>query len=416
MATAEAATPGSAAASAKFAEDVSQWTLMRWRFARNRLSLFGLVVLLILYFLAVIAPFLSPYPYNDISTDYIHVAPTKLHVINGQISVCPLLQEMRDFQWFYEEDCDRAVPVDWMVKGHAYTILGIPFETHLFGVTQVPPPPDPAKLKARAAAAAAAAPKSDDPLAAFKVDAPSVASGGVEADKLPPKVFLFGSDVQGRDMFSRVMEGSRISLTIGLVGVALSVVLGAILGTASGYLGGLIDDLVQRFIEIIQSMPTLPLWAAIAAALPPTMPVPQRYLLITIILSFVSWTGLARQVRGKVMAYANLDYIAAARLAGSSHMRIILAHMLPNASSHIIVVSTLAVPGSILGETALSFLGLGMLPPAVSWGVLLRDAQQIQSVILHPWLLIPAVPIILTVTCYQFLGDGLRDAADPYSS
>ncbi|NDF53794.1 MAG: ABC transporter permease, partial [Proteobacteria bacterium] len=228
-------------------------------------------------------------------------------------------------------------------------------------------------------------------------------------------VFLLGSDIQGRDMLSRILEGSRISLTIGLVGVALSVVLGAILGTASGYLGGLFDDLVQRFIEIIQSMPTLPLWAAIAAALPPTMPVPQRYFLITIILSFVSWTGLARQVRGKVMGYSSLDYIAAARLAGCSHLRIILTHMLPNASSHIIVVSTLAVPSAILGETALSFLGLGMLPPAVSWGVLLRDAQQIQSVLLHPWLLIPALPIIITVTCYQFLGDGLRDAADPYS-
>jgi peptide/nickel transport system permease protein len=304
-----------------------------------------------------------------------------------------------------------------MIKGHRYTILGFPLDTHLFGVTQVPPPPDPAKLKAKAEAAAAAV-KSDDPLAAFKVDSSAALASGValSADQLPPKIFLFGSDVQGRDVLSRVLEGSRISLTIGLVGVALSVVFGAILGTASGYLGGLIDDLVQRFIEIIQSMPTLPLWAAIAAALPPTMPVPQRYLLITIILSFVSWTGLARQVRGKVMAYATLDYIAAARLAGSSHMRIILSHMLPNASSHIIVVGTLAVPGSILGETALSFLGLGMLPPAVSWGVLLRDAQQIQSVILHPWLLIPAVPIILTVTCYQFLGDGLRDAADPYSS
>jgi peptide/nickel transport system permease protein len=416
MATAEAGAPSPAAVSAKIAEDVSQWTLMRWRFSRNRLSLFGLVVLMILYSLAAIAPFLSPYEYNDISTDYIHAPPTSLRLMNGRLSVCPLLQELRDFQWHYEEDCDRAVPLEWMVKGHPYSIFGISFETHLFGVTQVPPPIDPAKAKAKAAASAAGAPKSDDPLSVFRVDAPSIASGGVPADQLPPKVFLFGSDVQGRDMFSRVMEGSRISLTIGLVGVALSVVFGAILGTASGYLGGLIDDLVQRFIEIIQSMPTLPLWAAIAAALPPTMPVPQRYLLITIILSFVSWTGLARQVRGKVMAYATLDYIAAARLAGCSHMRIILSHMLPNASSHIIVVSTLAVPGSILGETALSFLGLGMLPPAVSWGVLLRDAQQIQAIILHPWMLIPAVPIIVTVTCYQFLGDGLRDAADPYSS
>jgi peptide/nickel transport system permease protein len=404
MATVEAVAASQASASTRIAEDVSQWTLMRWRFARNRLSLFGLVVLVVLYVVAAIAPFLAPYPYNAIDTEYIHTPPTPVRFLNGQLSICPLTQFMRDFQWEYTEDCDRAVPIEFMVKGHPYTIFGVPFETHLFGVTQLPPPKTTPLKKPEA--------KADDPLAAF------MGSSGesTTADTTqPPRVFLLGSDIQGRDMLSRILEGSRISLTIGLVGVALSVVLGAILGTASGYLGGLFDDLVQRFIEIIQSMPTLPLWAAIAAALPPTMPVPQRYFLITIILSFVSWTGLARQVRGKVMGYSSLDYIAAARLAGCSHLRIILTHMLPNASSHIIVVSTLAVPSAILGETALSFLGLGMLPPAVSWGVLLRDAQQIQSVLLHPWLLIPALPIIITVTCYQFLGDGLRDAADPYS-
>jgi len=216
-------------------------------------------------------------------------------------------------------------------------------------------------------------------------------------------------------LLARVLEGSRISLTVGLIGVAIAVVLGSVLGTTSGYLGGGADNVIQRFIELLMSMPTLPLWAAFAAALPQDMSVVQRYFWITIVLSLIGWTSLARQVRGKVLSYRTLDYTLAARLAGASDMRIILTHMVPNAISHIIVVAALAVPASILGETALSFLGLGMLPPAVSWGVLLRDAQQIQVVEQHVWMLIPALAVILAVTCYQFLGDGLRDAADPYS-
>jgi peptide/nickel transport system permease protein len=176
-----------------------------------------------------------------------------------------------------------------------------------------------------------------------------------------------------------------------------------------------VDNVIQRVIEIIRAVPTLPLWAAFAAALPRTTTVTQRYLLITIVLSLIGWTGLARELRGKVLAHRSLDYTSAARLAGSSHLRIVLSHMLPNSASHIIVVATLAVPAAILGETALSFLGLGMLPPAVSWGTLLRDTQQIQSVLVHPWMLLPAVPVIVAVACYFLLGDGLRDAIDPYS-
>jgi peptide/nickel transport system permease protein len=230
-----------------------------------------------------------------------------------------------------------------------------------------------------------------------------------------PKLFLFGADQQGRDLFSRIVEGSRVSLTIGLVGVILSLVIGSLLGALSGYLGGTADNVIQRVIEIIRSMPTLPLWAAIAAALPRNTTVTQRYLLITVVISLVNWTGLARELRGKVLAYRTLDYIAAARLAGCSHLRIVLSHMLPNAASHIIVVATLAVPFSILAETTLSFLGLGMLPPAVSWGVLLKDTQQIDSVLLHTWMLLPAVPVVGAVACFFLLGDGLRDAIDPYS-
>jgi peptide/nickel transport system permease protein len=349
---------------------VSQWTLMRRRFMENKLSVAGGIALLVFYVVAIFQPFVSPYPVDALDSNFQYAAPTALHFVGGRPAICPLTQTLNQqtFTWTYTQDCSQAVPIGFFVHGYSYKLFGIlPTDIHLFGV------PDPSKL------------------------------------------FVLGADGQGRDLFSRILAGSRISLTVGLVGVTLAVVLGSILGTASGYFGGAADNLIQRFIELITSMPTLPLWAAFAAALPQDMPVVERYFFITIILSLVGWTGLARQVRGKVLSYRSLDYTNAARLAGASHFRIILTHMLPNATSHIIVVAALAIPAAILGETALSFLGLGMLPPAVSWGVLLRDAQQIQVVTQHSWLLIPALPVILAVTCYQFLGDGLRDAADPYS-
>lgn len=349
---------------------VSQWTLMRRRFMENKLSVTGGIVLILFYLVAIFQPFLSPYPVDALDSNFQFAAPTALHLIGGRLSICPLTQTLNqtNFTWVYVQDCSKAEPIRFFVHGYAYRQFGvIPTDVHLFGVQE------------------------------------------------PSKFFLLGADGQGRDMLSRILAGSRISLTVGLVGVTLAVILGSILGTASGYFGGAADNLIQRFIELITSMPTLPLWAAFAAALPQDMPVVERYFFITIILSLVGWTGLARQVRGKVLSYRSLDYANAARLAGASHMRIILTHMLPNATSHIIVVAALAIPAAILGETALSFLGLGMLPPAVSWGVLLRDTQQIQVVTQHAWLLIPALPVIVAVTCYQFLGDGLRDAADPYS-
>ncbi|HEU5316674.1 MAG TPA: ABC transporter permease, partial [Chloroflexota bacterium] len=258
------------------------------------------------------------------------------------------------------------------------------------------------------------APAVQDPFAALRTVPASGPPATPQAPKAP-RLYLFGADQQGRDLFSRTLIGSRVSLTIGLTGVALSLVIGSLLGAASGYLGGAVDNLIQRTIEIIRSMPTYPLWIAIAAALPRTTTVTQRFFLISVVISLVQWTGLARELRGKVMSYRQLDYIAAARLAGGGHLRTILTHMLPNAASHIIVVATLAVPYSIASETTLSFLGLGMMPPAVSWGVLLRDTQQIDSLLLHPWMLWPAVPVILAVACFFLLGDGLRDAIDPYS-
>jgi peptide/nickel transport system permease protein len=221
--------------------------------------------------------------------------------------------------------------------------------------------------------------------------------------------------VYGRDLFSRVCYGARLSLFIGLVGVVLSLVLGIILGGLSGYYGGLIDALVQRSIEFIRTLPTLPLWMALSAALPPDLPILQRYFGITIILSLISWTGMARVVRGRFLALREEDFVMAARLSGASEWRIILIHMVPSFMSHIIASLTLRIPQMILGETSLSFLGLGLLPPAVSWGVLLRSAQNLNAVALQPWKLIPAGFIVVTVLCFNFLGDGLRDAADPYA-
>jgi peptide/nickel transport system permease protein len=374
MATANALTPAAAPAitkaKTKDVGQISQFTLMRRRFMENRLSVAGLVILCIMYLVAALGPFLAPYPVDELDSSSQYAAPTQVQFINGQLAICSLQQSLdaNTFTWTYKVDCSQATPIHFFTPGYPYKLLGvIPSDVHLFGV---------------------------DP---------------------PAKLFVLGADQQGRDLLSRLLVGSGISMTVGLVGVAIVIVLGSVIGTTSGYLGGATDNLIQRFIELISSMPPLPLFAAIAAALPQDMSVTNRFFLITVILSLVGWPGLARQVRGKVLAYRGLDYTNAARLAGASSLRIIIGHMLPNAVSHIIVVAAFAIPATILGETSLSFLGLGMLPPAVSWGVLLRDAQNIQAVEQHTWLLIPAIPVILTVTCYQLLADGLRDAADPYS-
>jgi peptide/nickel transport system permease protein len=230
----------------------------------------------------------------------------------------------------------------------------------------------------------------------------------------PAKLFLWGADPEGKDVFARTIQGSRISLTIGMVGVLNIIFLGSVLGTVSGYFGGMVDNVIQRFIEVITSIPNLPLWAAMAAALPQDMPVVKRYFFIAILVTFITQIGLARQVRGKVMGYASSDYVAATRAAGGSHSRVIFTHLLPNSTSHIVVFAMLLIPATILGETALSFLGIGMLPPAVSWGTLLQDAQRVEVVTAYPWMLIPAAAVVVAVTCFQLLGDGVRDAVDPY--
>jgi peptide/nickel transport system permease protein len=228
-------------------------------------------------------------------------------------------------------------------------------------------------------------------------------------------MFLLGTDRMGRDLLSRIIYGGRISMTVGLVGVFLSLVLGSILGTASGYWGGWVDNLIQRIVELLSAFPSIPLWMALAAALPPGWSSVQVYFGITIILSIISWGGLARQVRGKVLAYREQDFVMAAKAAGAGHWYIIVNHLLPGCYSHIIVIATLAIPGMILGETALSFLGLGIRPPMTSWGVLLEEAQRVTVLLHYPWLLFPAIPVLIVVIAFNFLGDAIRDAADPYS-
>ncbi len=358
---------------------MSQWKLMRLRFARNRLAMIGVIGLSVMYVLVALAGFLAPNEYKVQNQDYIYGGPSPITFIgpDGKFGLRPYTFEFtsrlneKTFRFEHIIDYDSRLPIKFFVRGDKYTLLGlIQTDVHLIGL---------------------------DP---------------------PHRLYIFGADSLGRDMFARVLTGGQVSMTVGLVGVALSIILGSIMGTASGYFGGLVDDVMQRIIEVIMSFPTVPLWAALAAAMPPissTFTPLHRYFLITVILSLVNWTGLARQLRAKVMSYRQADFVQAALAAGASDRRIIFVHMLPNAASHIIVVAALAIPGMILGETALSFLGLGILPPTVSWGSLLRDAQQVPIVINHPWMLIPGLAVILTVLFFSFLGDGLRDAADPYS-
>lgn len=358
-------------------EDVgqlSQRQLIWRRYKKNRLSVVGAAVLIVMYLVAIFADFVAPYDPNEIDASHQYAQPSTIVWANGGPAIQGMKQvvDSANFQIVYVPDPNTTYPIRLFVNGSSYLLWGfIPSNLHLFGV-----------------------------------DSPGGAS---------VKVFLWGADRQGRDVFSRVVKGAQVSLTIGFFGVLISMVIGSIVGTASGYFGGWIDNIIQRVIELIQTFPFISLFVAIAAALPVNMPVVQRYLLITMILALITWTGFSREVRGKVLSYRNSDYTAAAIAAGASHWRVITTHMIPNALSHIIVVASFAVPGAIAAETALSFLNLGMLPPAVSWGVLLQDAQQIKSVTLYPWLLIPLGSIVLASLCLYLLGDGLRDAVDPYA-
>jgi peptide/nickel transport system permease protein len=377
------ATPLKGKAKAKKIEDVGQipqWQLMVRRFRKSKLSVAALIVIILLYLLAMFSDFLAPYKHDELDTNFTFAAPSRIvSAPGGGLGIVGLKQELNQelFKYEYKEDPGVVYPIKFFVQGYRYDVLGfIPVTTHLFGI-DVPPNNDPA------------APK--------------------------PKFFLWGADREGRDLFSRVMKGSQISMTVGFIAVVLQVVLGTLIGTASGYFGGRTDNIVQRVVELFQSFPELPLFLALAAGLPLNVSIIQRLLLITVIIGLVRWTGLSREVRGKVLSFRNSDYTNAAKAAGASDWHIITNHMVPNVLSHVVVVAMLSIPAAIGIETALSFLGLGVQPPYVSWGLLLQGASNIQAIKTYPWQLIPVGVLLVLVLAFNLLGDGVRDAVDPYA-
>jgi len=355
-----------------------QWVLIRRRFVRHRLGLAGGIVTLAIHIIALLVEFIAPHDPNAFNTKTTYAPPQKIHFFLATDDGNKFRPHVFGYKSrldydsgrrLFEQDSTKVIPIGLFVRGDSYRWLGlVPLDIHLFG------PTDP-----------------DD------------------------RLYIAGADRLGRDVFSRMIYGTRVSMTIGLIGVVVSLVLGILIGGASGYFGGWVDTAVQRVIEFIQSLPTIPLWIGLAAAIPLSTPPLQTYFLITLILSAIGWTGLARVVRGRFLSLKSETFVRAARLDGCSVSRILFRHMVPSFSSHIIAVITLAIPGMILAETALSFLGIGLRPPVVSWGVLLQEAQNIRSISSAPWLFLPGVMVVIAVLALNFFGDGLRDAADPYS-
>jgi len=354
----------------------SQWQLMWWRFRKHKMAIAGGIVLIFFYIVTLFWEFLAPYDPLRYDVKYTFVPPQwPVFYDSAGFHFPPVvygLKPRRDpetLAMVFDVDKETRLQLRFFVRGDPYKLWGIfPSDLHLFGLEE----------------------------------------GGQQ-------VFILGSDRLGRDMLTRILAGTRVSMTIGLVGVFLSLVLGILIGGASGFYGGSVDMIIQRVIEFLRSIPTIPLWMGLSAAVPSNWPPTRVYFGITVILSLIGWTGMARVVRGRFLSLREEDFVMAARLCGSSEGRIIVRHMVPSFLSHIIASVTMSIPGMILSETSLSFLGLGMRPPAVSWGVLLQEAQNLQAVALAPWLLLPGVAVIISVLAYNFLGDGLRDAADPYA-
>lgn len=355
----------------------SQWQLIWWAFKRHKLAMAALFITIAMYIVALVPGFFAindPVLQNARATFH---PPQRVHFIDTTEGVSlglhyyplKLTRNPETLAAVFVEDTAKKIPVQLFGRGYEYSVFGL-----------------------------------------FTTDLHLLAS----TDKTRP-LFLFGADRLGRDVFSRVVQGAQISLSIGLVGVFFSLLLGVVLGGISGYYGGRVDFVMQRVIDFVLSLPTIPIWLALAAALPQGWPATLQYMMITIILSLTGWAQLARVVRGRFLSLRTEEFVAAARLDGVPEGRIIFRHMLPSFSSHIIASVTLAVPAMILAETSLSFLGLGLQPPTISWGVLLREAQNIRSIATAPWLFLPGVAVVIAVMALNLLGDGLRDAADPYN-
>ncbi len=351
----------------------SQWKMMWWRLKRHRLAVASGIVLAVMYFSVLITEFLAPYELSARNEDFLHAPPQGIHFFHEGEFVGPFVYgldqtlNLETLQREYSANRDKVQPLRFFCSGDPYRFWGmVEADFHLV----------------------------------------CPAEGGT--------FFLLGTDRLGHDMWSRILYGARISLTVGLIGITLSFILGIVIGGLAGYFGGWVDNLVQRVIEILRSLPELPLWMALSAALPASWSPILVYFGITLILALVDWPGLARAVRSKLLALREEDFATAATLMGAKPSRVIGRHLLPNFMSHLIASATLSIPTMILAETALSFLGLGLRPPITSWGVLLIEAQNIEAVVLFPWLMTPMVPVIIVVLAFNFLGDGLRDAADPY--
>jgi peptide/nickel transport system permease protein len=350
-----------------------QWKLMWWKFRKHRAAVASGIFLGLLYLSILFSEFLAPYNLHQRHVDKIYMPPQQVHLFHEGRFVGPFVYgvqyklNMDTLKREFTTDRTKVQPLRFFCKGEAYTFWGLwQANRRLF----------------------------------------CAAENGT--------AFLLGTDRMGRDVLSRIIYGTRISLTIGLLGISISFLLGISIGGAAGYYGGWVDHIVQRVIEVLQSLPSIPLWLALAAIMPVTWSPLVVYFGITLILGLLDWTGLARAVRSKLLSLREEDYVMAAELMGASPPRVIFRHLIPGFMSHLIASATITIPSMILGETALSFLGLGLRPPVTSWGVLLNEAQNINVVALYPWLILPVVPVILVILAFNFLGDGLRDAADPY--